>query len=123
MVNILPNSFVGLLGDHEGFPIERLALSRSEYGSSGSVLGSIGHDGCIKLWSLDGDDAEASDTDDNVESNSDSSEENQISARADEKRAATSDSSADSYSDSDAPVATKRKQGKKKQLSAALQSR
>lgn len=47
MVEILPNKVIGVLGNHDGFPIERLGLSRDS-----SILGSCSHDSTIKFWNV-----------------------------------------------------------------------
>lgn len=60
VISILPNSFVGLLGDHGGLPIERLAVPSSE--AAPPLLGSIGHDYRLKLWSLEEDSSDNEET-------------------------------------------------------------
>lgn len=47
VVNIHPNSFLGVVGFHEDFPIEKLCLSRD-----GNLLASISHDQSIKFWNI-----------------------------------------------------------------------
>ncbi|XP_021375127.1 WD repeat-containing protein 55-like [Mizuhopecten yessoensis] len=44
-VNILPNRFLGVLGDHDEFPVENLSLSHD-----GNLLASCSHDQTIKFW-------------------------------------------------------------------------
>jgi len=46
-VNILPNNLLGIVGAHEEFPIERLALNHN-----GELLASISHDQSIKFWNI-----------------------------------------------------------------------
>jgi hypothetical protein len=58
IINILPNKLLGVLGEHEeDMPVERLALAGDK-----SLLASMSHDACVKLWDMsilqddDGDD-------------------------------------------------------------------
>ncbi|XP_033741992.1 WD repeat-containing protein 55-like [Pecten maximus] len=44
-VNILPNRLLGVVGDHDDFPVENLSLSRD-----GNLLASCSHDQTIKFW-------------------------------------------------------------------------
>ncbi|KAK7503871.1 hypothetical protein BaRGS_00004994, partial [Batillaria attramentaria] len=44
-VNILPNRFLGIVGEHEDFPIEGLALSHDK-----QYLASCSHDQRVKFW-------------------------------------------------------------------------
>ncbi|XP_060084294.1 WD repeat-containing protein 55-like [Ylistrum balloti] len=44
-VNILPNRFLGVVGDHDNFPVENLSLSHD-----GNLLASCSHDQTIKFW-------------------------------------------------------------------------
>ena len=46
-VNILPNSFQGLIGEHNNFPIERIRLSPSK-----NMIASCSHDQTIKFWDV-----------------------------------------------------------------------
>ena len=46
-VHILPNRFVGTVGEHEDFPVERMRLSRD-----GDILASCSHDQSIKFWDV-----------------------------------------------------------------------
>lgn len=66
ILNILPNKLVGIVGNHEDFPVERLSLSSDKL-----TLASASHDDTVKLWDLAAlqDDA---DDDDNDSSNADS---------------------------------------------------
>lgn len=48
-VSIHPNRLLGVVGEHEGFPIERMRLS-----GDGVFLGSCSHDKTIKFWNLTG---------------------------------------------------------------------
>jgi WD repeat-containing protein 55 len=45
VVQILPDKFLGVLGDHEGFPIEHL-----QWNADKSLVGSVTHDKYIRLW-------------------------------------------------------------------------
>jgi WD repeat-containing protein 55 len=47
VVNILPNSLVGVLGDHGRHPIERIIADKDR-----TRLISCGHDGSVKVWNL-----------------------------------------------------------------------
>lgn len=47
-VSILPNAFLGVLGEHDGFPIENLSLSRCK-----KYVSSCSHDQCVKFWDLE----------------------------------------------------------------------
>lgn len=44
-VQILPNSFLGVLGGHDGFPVEGLGWSAGR-----QMIGSVSHDEYIRLW-------------------------------------------------------------------------
>jgi hypothetical protein len=44
VVQLLPNKLLGVLGDHEGFPVEGL-----EWGAGGTI-GSYSHDEVVRLW-------------------------------------------------------------------------
>ncbi|KAM7435026.1 WD domain repeat-containing protein 55 [Porites harrisoni] len=46
-VHILPNRFVGTIGEHDDFPVERMRLSRD-----GNTLASCSHDQSIKFWDV-----------------------------------------------------------------------
>jgi len=43
--SVLPDKFIGVLGDHEGFPVEELELNQSK-----TLLGSLSHDNKVRLW-------------------------------------------------------------------------
>jgi WD40 repeat protein len=45
LVQIHPNKLIGVLGDHEGFPVEDLKFSYDK-----QLIGSISHDNLIRLW-------------------------------------------------------------------------
>ena len=45
LVQIHPDKLLGVLGDHDGFPIEKL-----QFNSSRKVVGSVSHDNLIRLW-------------------------------------------------------------------------
>ena len=48
-VNILPNRFLGVVGEHTGeFPVENLALSRDK-----KLLASCSHDQKVKFWNME----------------------------------------------------------------------
>jgi len=46
--SILPNRFLGILGNHDGFPIQSMCLS-----SDGNVVASISHDEYVKFWNVE----------------------------------------------------------------------
>lgn len=56
LVEIHPDKLLGVLGDHDGYPIEKL-----QFNSTRSFVGSVSHDPVIRLWDAsvlqDGDDA------------------------------------------------------------------
>lgn len=45
VVQIQPDKFLGVLGDHEGFPIEKLKFNANQ-----DFVGSVTHDNLIRLW-------------------------------------------------------------------------
>lgn len=45
---ILPNRFVGVVGNHDDFPIQSLSLS-----SDGNICASISHDQTVRFWSVE----------------------------------------------------------------------
>ena len=47
ILNILPNKLVGIVGNHDEYPVERLSLSPDK-----STLASASHDDTVKLWDL-----------------------------------------------------------------------
>lgn len=47
-VNILPNRFIGVIGQHGDFPVENLTLSRDK-----KTLASCSHDQTIKFWNVE----------------------------------------------------------------------
>lgn len=47
VVSIQPNKVLGVIGDHEDFPVEGLSRSRC-----GNVLGSYSHDDMIRFWDV-----------------------------------------------------------------------
>ncbi|XP_041360026.1 WD repeat-containing protein 55-like isoform X2 [Gigantopelta aegis] len=46
-VNILPNRFIGVVGEHDGFPVESLSLSHDR-----QFIASCSHDQRVKFWSI-----------------------------------------------------------------------
>ncbi|BEI85883.1 hypothetical protein CcaverHIS002_0601700 [Cutaneotrichosporon cavernicola] len=59
VIQIQPNTFLGVIATHDEYPIERLALDRSS-----KWLASVSHDECIKLTDCEGmfeDDSDAED--------------------------------------------------------------
>lgn len=44
----MPNRFLGVIGGHDGFPIQKLALSNDS-----NVCASIGHDEQIRFWDVE----------------------------------------------------------------------
>lgn len=46
-MHILPNRFVGTIGEHDNFPVERMRLSRD-----GNTLASCSHDQTVKFWDV-----------------------------------------------------------------------
>jgi len=61
LVQIHPDKLLGVLGDHDGYPIEKL-----QFNSTRSFVGSVSHDPVIRLWDARvlQEDAEESDDDD-----------------------------------------------------------
>ncbi|CAG2248453.1 WD repeat-containing protein 55,WD repeat-containing protein 55 homolog [Mytilus edulis] len=47
-INILPNRIIGVVGDHEKFPVENISLSHDK-----KLLASCSHDQTIKFWNID----------------------------------------------------------------------
>ena len=47
-INILPNRIIGVVGDHDKFPVENLSLSRDK-----TLLASCSHDQTIKFWNVE----------------------------------------------------------------------
>jgi len=47
VVSILPNRLLGVVGEHEEFPIERLDVSRDN-----NLLASCSHDNTVKFWNI-----------------------------------------------------------------------
>jgi len=47
VVSILPNQLLGVIGEHEDLPIERLALSRDK-----KYIASCSHDNSVKFWNV-----------------------------------------------------------------------
>jgi len=47
VVQIFPNKLLGVIGEHEEFPIERIRLSRDN-----KYLGSCSHDNTVKFWNV-----------------------------------------------------------------------
>ena len=45
IVNIMPDKLLGILGDHEGFPVETL-----QWSSNREYVGSLSHDALIRMW-------------------------------------------------------------------------
>jgi WD40 repeat protein len=45
VVQIHPDKLLGVIGDHEGFPIEKLA-----YNSTRKFIGSVTHDNIVRIW-------------------------------------------------------------------------
>lgn len=46
-MTILPNALVGVIGDHAGFPVERLRATQD-----GRMIASCSHDETVKFWDL-----------------------------------------------------------------------
>lgn len=46
-MHILPNRFVGTVGEHKDFPVERMRIS-----SDGNTLASCSYDQSIKFWDV-----------------------------------------------------------------------
>lgn len=46
-VHLFPNRFLGVIGDHNGFPVERMTISRCK-----TWLASCSHDDQIKFWNV-----------------------------------------------------------------------
>jgi len=47
VVQLFPNKLLGVIGEHEEFPIERIRLSREN-----KYLGSCSHDNTVKFWNV-----------------------------------------------------------------------
>mmetsp|Transcript_24925 Transcript_24925/g.38414 ORF Transcript_24925/g.38414 Transcript_24925/m.38414 type:complete len:451 (-) Transcript_24925:300-1652(-) len=47
LVQIQPDKLVGVIGDHDGFPIEKL-----QFNSTRTHVGSVSHDNLIRLWDV-----------------------------------------------------------------------
>ena len=47
-VNILPNQFVGVVGEHKDFPVENLSISHCK-----KLLASCSHDQTVKFWNIE----------------------------------------------------------------------
>lgn len=108
VLNIQPNTMVGVLGEHGDFDIERLAAS-----SDMQMMASASHDNTVKIWDL----SILVDDDEEDEEDNDEEEERKMrsaaAAAAKEKEEESSDEDEDSdESDGDG---IKRKKKKKKQ--------
>ncbi|KAG5178016.1 WD40-repeat-containing domain protein [Tribonema minus] len=124
VVSVQPNKFLGVLGDHGGFPIERLALSRSGGGSCGAAvarswIASVTHDSKVRFWDAsvlndddDDDDEEDEEADNESGGDKDGESKGDGGGDGDSDRDGDSDDSDDDDSDeSDAPPRGKRKGG------------
>lgn len=47
IVQLYPTKILGIVGEHEDFPVERIVLDRTR-----RVLGSVSHDNTVKLWDI-----------------------------------------------------------------------
>ena len=54
VVSVLPNRILGVTADHNGQPIECMALGDAEALGGRQTLASAAHDGVIRLWDVDG---------------------------------------------------------------------
>jgi WD40 repeat protein len=65
-VRILPNALLGILGNHDGFPVEML-----KFGSGRRMVGSVSHDEYVRLWDAsllnDEDEDDGDDDDDGID--------------------------------------------------------
>ena len=82
LVQIHPDKLVGVLGEHDGYPVETMAFN-----SKRSVLGSVSHDNLIRLWDSsilleDNDDDEDEDDDDNDGDGIDGSHQNKMNGKS-----------------------------------------
>lgn len=100
ILQVQPDRLLGVLGDHEGFPVEKL-----KFGTGNKVIGSMSHDCYIRLW-----DASIFDDDDNDDDGEDDEEDvdtggkdqdMQEVAPKDRKAASESDSNEDDWEDVD----------------------
>jgi WD40 repeat protein len=71
ILQVQPDRLLGVLGDHEGFPVEKL-----NFGAGKKVIGSMSHDCYIRLWDAsifydddDGDDEEEEEEEEEEEGN------------------------------------------------------
>jgi WD40 repeat protein len=64
LVQIHPDKLLGVLGDHDGYPIEKL-----QFNSSRSFVGSVSHDSIIRLWDATVLDDDADESDEEAEDN------------------------------------------------------
>ena len=64
VVQILPDKLLGVVGDHEGFPVEELRFERDR-----RVIGSVSHDELIRLWDASFLNNDNDKDDDNVKDN------------------------------------------------------
>ena len=46
--SIQPNRFIGIIGDHDDFPIQHLCIS-----NDGNTCASLSHDECVKFWDIE----------------------------------------------------------------------
>ncbi len=65
VLQVQPDKLLGVLGDHKGFPVEKL-----RFGAGNRVVGSVSHDAMVRLW-----DASIFSDDDNIEDDDEAMEE------------------------------------------------
>eukprot|EP00123_Amoebidium_parasiticum_P020460 comp50296_c0_seq1/m.47636 comp50296_c0_seq1/g.47636 ORF comp50296_c0_seq1/g.47636 comp50296_c0_seq1/m.47636 type:complete len:349 (-) comp50296_c0_seq1:241-1287(-) len=83
VVQIHPNKLLGVVGEHQDFPIERIRLSHDKH-----YLGSCSHDKTVKFWDVSSLVSEKADGEDDEMEDVDSDEEQgmQVDARAEGKK-------------------------------------
>eukprot|EP00615_Pteridomonas_danica_P006641 CAMPEP_0114371084 /NCGR_PEP_ID=MMETSP0101-20121206/33024_1 /TAXON_ID=38822 ORGANISM="Pteridomonas danica, Strain PT" /NCGR_SAMPLE_ID=MMETSP0101 /ASSEMBLY_ACC=CAM_ASM_000211 /LENGTH=415 /DNA_ID=CAMNT_0001522995 /DNA_START=13 /DNA_END=1260 /DNA_ORIENTATION=- len=84
VVGIQPSKLYGLVGDHEGFPLEKMRWSNDK-----NLIGSISHDNLVRFWDVsylheDDDDEEEDDDDEEEGEKAEDDESNFVDQTSDE---------------------------------------